>query len=106
MIENIQRENLNPVEEARAYESILKKHKSNYDELSKIVGKSKSHISNMLRLLDLDKEILDYIISGKISETISLTSSTVLLDNGNCFIFQVIISRSSQSFRLGISQLF
>ena len=67
LIENIQRENLNPVEEARAYESILKKHKSNYDELSKIVGKSKSHISNMIRLLELEEEILDYMISGKLS---------------------------------------
>ena len=67
LIENIQRENLNPVEEARAYESILKKHKSNYDELSKIVGKSKSHISNMIRLLELEEEILNYMISGKLS---------------------------------------
>ena len=67
LIENIQRENLNPVEEAHAYESILKKHKSNYDELSKIVGKSKSHISNMIRLLELEEEILNYMISGKLS---------------------------------------
>ena len=67
LIENIQRENLNPVEEARAYESILKKHKSNYDELSKIVGKSKSHISNMIRLLELEEEILNFVISGKLS---------------------------------------
>ena len=67
LIENIQRENLNPVEEARAYESILKKHKSNYDELSKIVGKSKSHISNMIRSLELEEEILNYVISGKLS---------------------------------------
>ena len=67
LIENIQRENLNPVEEARAYESILKKHQSNYDELSKIVGKSKSHISNMIRLLELEEEILNYMISGKLS---------------------------------------
>ena len=67
LIENIQRENLNPVEEARAYESILKKHKSNYDELSKKVGKSKSHISNMIRLLELEDEILNYMISGKLS---------------------------------------
>jgi len=67
LIENIQRENLNPVEEARAYESILKKHKSNYDELSKVVGKSKSHISNMIRLLELEEEILNHVISGKLS---------------------------------------
>ena len=67
LIENIQRENLNAVEEARAYEVILKDKNLSYENLSNILGKSKSHISNMLRLLDLDKEILDYIISGKIS---------------------------------------
>ena len=67
LIENIQRENLNPVEEARAYESVLQKHQSNYDELSKIVGKSKSHISNMIRLLELEEEILNFVISGKLS---------------------------------------
>lgn len=67
LIENIQRENLNAVEEARAYESILKNKNSNYDNLSKVVGKSKSHISNMVRLLDLDEKILNYIISGSIT---------------------------------------
>ena len=67
LIENIQRENLNAVEEAMAYDIILKKQNFNYDSLSKIIGKSKSHISNLLRLLELDKEILDYIVSGKLS---------------------------------------
>jgi len=67
LIENIQRENLNAVEEATAYDIILKKQNFNYESLSKIIGKSKSHISNMLRLLELDKEILDYIVSGKLS---------------------------------------
>jgi len=67
LIENIQRENLNPVEEAKAYEIILKKQNSNYDKLSEIVGKSKSHISNMIRLLELDEEILGYLITGELS---------------------------------------
>ena len=67
LIENIQRENLNAVEEAKAYQDILKNKNSDYDRLSKTIGKSKSHISNMIRLLDLDQEILDYIILGKLS---------------------------------------
>ena len=67
LVENIQRENLNPVEEAKAYESILKNKNANYDKLSEIVGKSKSHISNMLRLLELDEKILGLIISGQLS---------------------------------------
>jgi len=67
LIENIQRENLNAVEEAKAYQDIINNKNSDYEMLSKTVGKSKSHISNMIRLLDLDQEILDYIISGKLS---------------------------------------
>lgn len=67
LIENIQRENLNPIEEARAYKSILQNKDSDYEKLSNTVGKSKSHISNMLRLLELENEILDYVILGKLS---------------------------------------
>ena len=67
LIENIQRENLNAVEEARAYQSILKNKNSDYDKLSRAVGKSKSHISNMIRLLELDSEILEHIIAQRLS---------------------------------------
>ena len=67
LIENIQRENLNPVEEAKAYQSILKLNDMSYEKLSKIIGKSTSHISNIIRLLELDKKILEYLEDGKIS---------------------------------------
>jgi len=67
LIENIQRENLNAVEEAKAYQAILKNNQTDQEKLSKVVGKSKSHISNMIRLLELDQEILEYIILGKLS---------------------------------------
>jgi len=67
LIENIQRENLNAVEEARAYKKLLENKNTGYDSLSSVIGKSKSHISNMLRLLELDDEILNYIIEGKLS---------------------------------------
>ena len=67
LIENIQRENLNAVEEARAYKAILENKHSDYDNLSSVVGKSKSHVSNMIRLLELEEEVLDFIVSGKLS---------------------------------------
>ena len=67
LIENIQRENLNAVEEARAYKTILNNVGADYKKLSQRVGKSKSHISNTIRLLELDEEILSYIVSGKLS---------------------------------------
>ena len=67
LIENIQRENLNPVEEARAYKTLLDNNSSNIDDLTNLIGKSRSHISNTMRLLDLDEKILSLIIEEKIS---------------------------------------
>ena len=67
LIENIQRENLNAVEEANAYKAILSNNNSDHDSLARSLGKSKSHISNMIRLLELDEEILNYVIAGKLS---------------------------------------
>ncbi|MDC1184986.1 ParB/RepB/Spo0J family partition protein [Alphaproteobacteria bacterium] len=67
LIENIQRENLNVVEEARAYKNLLAVNGIKNEELSKKIGKSSSHISNLIRILDLDEEIHQMIIDGKIS---------------------------------------
>ncbi len=67
LIENIQRENLNVVEEAKAYKKIIITNGLKADDLSKKLGKSPSHISNLIRILELDEEIHQMIISGKIS---------------------------------------
>ena len=67
LIENIQRENLNIIEEAGAYKNLIELKKLKVDELSKKIGKSASHISNLIRILELDKEILQMIIDNKIS---------------------------------------
>ena len=67
LIENIQRENLNPVEEARAYKKLLLNNDSNYEELTKLISKSRSHISNMIRLLELDEKILNFVEEEKLS---------------------------------------
>ena len=67
LIENIQRENLNVIEEAEAYKKILIEKKISNEGLAKIAGKSASHISNILRLLDLDKEIQEMVIKGLLS---------------------------------------
>ena len=67
LVENIQRENLNVVEEAKAYKNIIEMNRLKTDDLSKRVGKSSSHISNLIRILELDEEIHQMIISGKIS---------------------------------------
>ena len=67
LIENIQRENLNVVEEAKAYKNLIELNGLKNEELSKKIGKSSSHISNLIRILDLDNEIHQMIIDGKIS---------------------------------------
>ena len=68
LIENIQRDNLNPIEEAQAYERIKEDFNLTQDEIAKKVGKSRSAVANILRLLNLPEEIQDALVSGKITE--------------------------------------
>ncbi len=67
LIENIQREDLNIIEEAYAYKGLLEIKNITNDNLAKMIGKSSSHVSNTLRLLELDKNIQDLVISGELS---------------------------------------
>ncbi len=67
MIENLQRENLNPVEEAMGYRMLIEEYHLTQEEISKSVGKSRPVIANALRILSLPKEILDMVSEGKIS---------------------------------------
>tara|TARA_B100001057_G_scaffold449605_1_gene490990 strand:- start:663 stop:1499 length:837 start_codon:yes stop_codon:yes gene_type:complete len=67
LIENIQREDLNIIEEANTYRNLIELKKITNEKLAKIIGKSSSHVSNTLRLLDLDKKIQDLVINGKLS---------------------------------------
>lgn len=67
LLENLQRENLTAIEEALAYETMLEKLKITHDELSKKVGKSRSHITNLLGLLRLPKEVQEMIGNNQIS---------------------------------------
>lgn len=68
LIENLQREDLNPIEEALGYKSLMDEYKLTQDEISKRIGKSRSAVANSLRLLTLQKELQKYLISGQISE--------------------------------------
>ncbi|WP_409296367.1 ParB/RepB/Spo0J family partition protein [Peribacillus sp. SCS-26] len=67
LLENLQREDLNPLEEAMAYQTLLEKLDLTQEELSKRLGKSRPHIANHIRLLSLPAEIQDLISEGKIS---------------------------------------
>lgn len=68
LIENIVREDLNPIEEALAYKRLIKEYNLTQEEISKKISKSRSAIANCMRLLNLDNRVQQYIIEGVISE--------------------------------------
>jgi len=67
IIENLQREDLNPIEEAMAYKTLMDDFGLTQEELSKRVGRSRSQIANTVRLLNLDKEIQELVIQNKLT---------------------------------------
>lgn len=67
IIENIQRDDLNPVEEAEGYRRLMRVHGRTQEEMAQALGKSRSHIANMLRLLGLPVEVQDLLASGQLS---------------------------------------
>ncbi|AHM57500.1 chromosome-partitioning protein ParB [Peptoclostridium acidaminophilum DSM 3953] len=67
LVENIQRENLNPVEEALAYKALIEEYGTTQEEISKAVGKSRPYITNTLRLLNLPDQVLTLVRDGSIS---------------------------------------
>lgn len=68
LIENIQRQDLNPIEEAKAFYRLIKEFKLTHEELSLRIGKSRTAITNTMRLMNLDERVQQYIIEGIISE--------------------------------------
>tara|TARA_B100001248_G_scaffold176021_1_gene133639 strand:+ start:1156 stop:2007 length:852 start_codon:yes stop_codon:yes gene_type:complete len=68
IIENVQRKDLNPIEEAESYKSLIENFNYDQDMVAKFIGKSRSHISNSLRLLTLPNKLIDLVRVGKISQ--------------------------------------
>ena len=67
LVENIQREDLNAIEEAQAYRSLITQFHHSQDAIARIVGKSRSHIANLIRLLDLPADVQDLVMVGQLS---------------------------------------
>ncbi|RVU73144.1 MULTISPECIES: nucleoid occlusion protein [Lactobacillus] len=67
LIENLQRENLNPIDEAEAYESLMKLNNLTQTQLAKNIGKSQSYVANKMRLLKLIPKVQTYLASGEIT---------------------------------------
>ena len=67
IIENIQREDLNSIEEAKGYSKLINKFNYDHEKLSEFMGKSRSHISNTMRLLSLPEEVINYVEKGQLT---------------------------------------
>jgi ParB family chromosome partitioning protein len=68
IVENVQRNDLNPVEEARGYQRLIKEFSYDQEKVARFIGKSRSHIANCLRILTLPKEVLELIETKKLSQ--------------------------------------
>ena len=67
LIENIQRQDLNPLEEAEGYRQLIQRHGHTQDDIGRLVHKSRSHVANLLRLLDLPESVRESLLKGDIS---------------------------------------
>ncbi|MBO6491305.1 MAG: ParB/RepB/Spo0J family partition protein, partial [Pelagibacteraceae bacterium] len=67
IVENVQRQDLNAIEEAQGYQRLINEFSYNQEKLAKFIGKSRSYIANSLRLLGLPKEVISYVENEKIS---------------------------------------
>lgn len=94
IIENIQREDLSPVEEGQAYKMLIDKYKLTQEELADEMGKSRSYISNAMRILSLDREILDLLEEGQLSQGHAKVLLSIKSDKVQKEIAKEIIEKS------------
>lgn len=94
LIENLQRSDLTPIEEARGYKQLIKQDNLTQDELSKILSKSRSAIANTLRLLDLPEEVQNFMAEGRISAGHARAILTVSGKEGRIKLAQKVIEEN------------
>ena len=93
IIENVQRKDLNPIEEAESYKNLIEKFGYDQEKVSRFIGKSRSHVANTLRLLSLSEDILDLIKENKISH--GHAKILVGLQNGSYLAKKIVQKRLS-----------
>ena len=102
LIENLQREELNPIEEAKAYKSLIQHYEVTQEEISEAVGKSRPHITNTLRLLNLSEEIIamieeSYITAGHGKALLRVTDSKLQLQLAKKIVEEQLSVREVES---------
>ena len=85
IVENVQRKDLNPIEEAEGYQRLINEFNYDQDKVAKFIGKSRAHISNCIRLLSLPAKVIEHIINDKLSPghakiLVGLDNSELLAD--------------------------
>ena len=100
LIENIQREDLNPVEEAMAFRSLMSEYGLTQEELSERIGKSRSAIANTVRLLDLPEPVLNMVAAGEISAGHGRTLLGVTIKDN-----MILLANRVVEFDLSVRQL-
>ena len=100
IIENIQREDLNAIEEAKGYERLMEEFKYDHVKLSEFMGKSRSHVSNTLRLLSLPKEVIKLVDEGKLTagQVRPLVGRYNAIQIANSILKEKLSSRSIENF--------
>lgn len=93
LIENVQRENLNPIEEAAAYENLMDKCGYELADVSRLIGKSESYIRNSLRLIALPAEVKEMVEQGKLSASHARTIAVA--ENPVALAHEIIVNKMS-----------
>lgn len=109
LIENLQREELNPIEEALAYKSLIKNYEVTQEEISEAVGKSRPHITNTLRLLNLPKKITDMIDQGQLTAghgkaILRISDENLQIELANKVIAEELSVRATENLAKKISE--
>jgi ParB family chromosome partitioning protein len=95
LIENVQRENLNPIEESAAYKNLMTTIGYDISDVSRLIGKSESYIRNMMRLENLPESVKKLVVSGKISASHART--IVVSDDPESFANEIMAKKLSVS---------
>ena len=111
IIENVQRENLNPLEEAQAYASLMKEFDLTQEEVSQKVGKSRSAIANTMRLLELPDEVLELLQVGDISAgharaLLGLKDKEIIVDTANKILIRSLSVRDTETLVKKLNKIY
>ncbi len=103
IVENVQRKDLNPIEEAEGYQRLINEFHYDQEKVAKFIGKSRAHISNCLRLLGLPKKIIKYLEDEKISQ--GHAKILVGLENSELIADKIISKKLSVRQTEGLARL-